>query len=502
MADGSTVKTTSITTFTTQLDTKETDEFPEKGKIKKEIFTKEMADEPSASIPEEKDVYKTMTAKEKSEAFVEQRMKSDIFSQELSSSAEDQSPEHKVITPKETGAPVSLQAKTAEHPLTSPIRVPEESVQEIVWEVSQERSETVLSETVEDIPSHQPIESHQVKEIPREEQKKPAKPRRKSSGATEGRLSEEEARKLAIEIVEEVKMEAVKRSPIAPPAEEFGERDGAAKPPFPRPSPESAFTEETTTKIEKYIQEQLGDDVDEKQLKLIESVTARKTEMLHRKMIGSEYQHSMEITDEDLRSSGAELSPIEHQMERLRQMTEEDDTQRYAREPSEADESESSIIIHETADDVMSSEYDQANQMITKTLDALKTAELGKVERPIDTIKEVPETTVLTAVTETRDVTVAEKTDFAKLTKQEVQETARQLVKEVTEKAQESEAVRQASLTAAELRQGSGSREHSRTPSPKPGSRKGSWMDDEDLRREFRRDYEDKKKNVQRGNDI
>lgn len=175
-------------------------------------------------------------------------------------------------------------------------------------------------------------------------------------------------------------------------------------------------------------------------------------------------------------------------------MTEEDDTQRYAREPSEADESESSIIIHETADDVMSSEYDQANQMITKTLDALKTAELGKVERPIDTIKEVPETTVLTAVTETRDVTVAEKTDFAKLTKQEVQETARQLVKEVTEKAQESEAVRQASLTAAELRQGSGSREHSRTPSPKPGSRKGSWMDDEDLRREFRRDYEDKKK--------
>ncbi|XP_069990945.1 ankyrin-2 isoform X46 [Penaeus vannamei] len=494
MADGSTVKTTSITTFTTQLDTKETDEFPEKGKIKKEIFTKEMADEPSASIPEEKDVYKTMTAKEKSEAFVEQRMKSDIFSQELSSSAEDQSPEHKVITPKETGAPVSLQAKTAEHPLTSPIRVPEESVQEIVWEVSQERSETVLSETVEDIPSHQPIESHQVKEIPREEQKKPAKPRRKSSGATEGRLSEEEARKLAIEIVEEVKMEAVKRSPIAPPAEEFGERDGAAKPPFPRPSPESAFTEETTTKIEKYIQEQLGDDVDEKQLKLIESVTARKTEMLHRKMIGSEYQHSMEITDEDLRSSGAELSPIEHQMERLRQMTEEDDTQRYAREPSEADESESSIIIHETADDVMSSEYDQANQMITKTLDALKTAELGKVERPIDTIKEVPETTVLTAVTETRDVTVAEKTDFAKLTKQEVQETARQLVKEVTEKAQESEAVRQASLTAAELRQGSGSREHSRTPSPKPGSRKGSWMDDEDLRREFRRDYEDKKK--------
>ncbi|XP_063603636.1 ankyrin-2-like [Penaeus indicus] len=494
MADGSTVKTTSITTFTTQLDTKETDEFPEKTKVKQEVFTKEMTDETSASIPEEKDAYKTMTAKEKSEAFVEQRMKSDIFSQELSSSAEDQSPEHKVITPKETGAPVSLQAKTAEHPLTSPIRVPEESVQEIVWEVSQERSETVLSETVEDIPSHQPIESHQVKEIPREEQKKPAKPQRKSSSSTEGRLSEEEARKLAIEIVEEVKMEAVKRSPIAPPAEEFGESEGAAKPPFPRPSPESAFTEETTTKIEKYIQEQLGDDVDEKQLKLIESVTARKTEMLHKKMIGSEYQHSMEITDEDLRSSGAELSPIEHQMERLRQMTEEDDTQRYAREPSEADESESSIIIHETADDVMSSEYDQANQMITKTLDALKTAELGKVERPIDTIKEVPETTVLTAVTETRDVAVAEKTDFAKLTKLEVQETARQLVKEVTEKAQESEAVRQASLTAAELRQGSGSREHSRTPSPKPGSRKGSWMDDEDLRREFRRDYEDKKK--------
>merc|ERR1711915_399825 len=158
-------------------------------------------------------------------------------------------------------------------------------------------------------------------------------------------------------------------------------------------------------------------------------------------------------------------------MERLRQMTEEDDNQRYPREPSEADESESSMIIHDSVDDV-SSEYDQANQMITKTLDALKGTDITK-PKSIDTIEEIPEE---------REISPLDGKGITEISKTEVKETARQLVKEVTEKAQESEAVKQASLAAAELTKGApGSLEHSRTPSPKPGSRKGSWMDDEEL---------------------
>ncbi|XP_069942405.1 ankyrin-2 isoform X18 [Cherax quadricarinatus] len=506
MADGSTIKTTSITTFTTQLDTKETINLDKQSKARTEVFAKEIVEEPAETLPEEAHIYSTKTAKEKSEAFVEQRMKSDIFSQELSSSAEDQSPEHKVITPKDTKAPVSLKAQVITQPLTSPILVPEENVQEIVWEAFQEQSETVMSETVQDIPHQQPIKSHYVKDISVDDHKKMQKIRRKSSGGSaKTKLSEDEARKLAIEIVEEVKTEAVKRSPLATPSLSMNEFsvelqddvcDGSAQPSLPRPIPESAFTEETTTKIEKYIQEQLQDDIDEKQLKLIESVTARKTEMLHKKLVGSEYQQSMEITDEDLRSSGAELSPIEHQMERLRQMTEEDDIQRFPREPSEADESESSMIIHETVDDIISSEYDQANQMISKTLDALKTADINRTERAIETIKEVPEKIIGTAVL-VKDTEFSDTKGLIKLSQSEVTETARQLVKEVTEKAKESEAVKQASL-ATELREASGSWEQSKTPSPKsgskPSSRKGSWMDDDELRREFRRDYEDKKK--------
>ncbi|XP_042242858.1 ankyrin-2-like isoform X22 [Homarus americanus] len=504
MSDGSTVKTTSITTFTTQLDSKEHDDLGDLSKTKTKIFAEQVAEEPTESLPEEKHIYSTKTAKEKSEAFFEQRMKSDIFSQELSSSAEDQSPERKVLTPKDTKAPVSLQAQVVAQPLTSPILVPKETVEDIVWEVSQERSETIMSETVQDIPLQQPVESHHVKDISVDGHKKmektPAKP---STASTKAKLSEEEARKLAIEIVEEVKAEAVKRSPLVTPSQTVKDfsaalQDEGAQAPLPKPVPESAFTEETTTKIGKYIQEQLGDDLDEKQLKLIESVTARKTEILQKKMVGREYQQSMEITDEDLRSSGAELSPIEHQMERLRQMTEEEDIQRFPREPSEADESESSIIIHETVDDIISSEYDQANQMISKTLDALKTADINKTERSIETIREVPETVVSTAKVEVkRDIDFSDTKELIKLSQSEVKETARQLVKEVTEKAKESEAVKQASL-ATELRQATGIQEQSRTPSPKsgskPGSRKGSWMDDEELRREFRRDYEDKKK--------
>merc|ERR1711915_353328 len=323
---------------------------------------------------------------------------------------------------------------------------------------------------VQDIPSHEPITRHSVKDIVNTDKEVVGKVQ----------LNEEEARKLAIEIVEEVKSEARKRSPLVTPSQSM---QGIRDTDLPKPSPKSEFTNETSSKIEKYIQEKLSEEVDENALRLIESVAAKKSEILQKKLQGKQFQISMDITDEDLRCSGAELSPVEHHMERLRQMTEEENS-RYPREPSEADESEGSMIINDTLeDDGASYEYNKATQMINKTLDAVKATDLknsGKKSENRTKIDVISEEEVL---------------EKRNLNNSEVTETARKIVKEVTEKAQESEAVKLASLGTKEQREqrGSGSHEHSRTPSPH-SSRKGSWMDDEELRREFRRDYEDKKK--------
>merc|ERR1711874_595861 len=175
-------------------------------------------------------------------------------------------------------------------------------------------------------------------------------------------------------------------------------------------------------------------------------------------------------------------SPVEHHMERLRQMT-EDEHSRYPREPSEADESEGSMIIHETLeDDDVSYEYNKATQMIDKTLDAVKLTDLANSGKRTEHRSKI-------------DVIAEEAPEQIHLSDSEVTKTARQLVKEVTEKAQGSEAVKLASLDTKEQREqrSSGCLEHSRTPSPH-SSRKGSWMDDEELRREFRKDYDIRKK--------
>ncbi|CAL4058757.1 unnamed protein product, partial [Meganyctiphanes norvegica] len=410
MADGSTVKSTSITTFTTQLD--KTD-------------SEELSDD---SIPKEE--------------------------------------KYSIESLKDS----SLEIKPISQPLTSPIKVPEEKVQDVVWEVSQERSDEVVSETVQDIPSHEHITHHSVKDVSNKSE----------DVVKKVQLSEEEARKLAIEIVEEVKTEAIKRSPLVTPSQSM---KGFKDIDLPTPGPKSAFTIETSSKIEKYIQEKLSEEVDENALRLIESVTAKKSEILQKKLQGKQFQISVDITDEDLRCSAAELSPVEHHMERLRQMT-EDENFRYPREPSEADESEGSMIINETLeDDDVSYEYNQATQMINKTLDAVKASDLTNSGQKTETRSKIG------IITEEK---VPEQIN---LSNSEVTETARQIVKEITEKAQESEAVKLASLDTIEQREqrGSSSHEHSRTPSPH-SSRKGSWMDDEELRREFRRDYEDKKK--------
>ena len=417
MADGSTVKTTSITTFTTQLNT--TGEIPdEDNRIRSEIFSSELDDDTLESAPEEKNVYSSSDSK--SEEFVKDRMKSDIFKQELSSLTDECSPEHKVLGVTESSSK-SINVASVSKTISSPVHVPEEKIQDVVWETSQQLPDELESETVEEIPGDIIDKSQTNKKEP------PTKPQRKTSHETvKIKLSEEEARSIALDIVEEVKNEALKRSPITTPLTEEKKLD------FSKHT-DSAFTLETSTKIDKYIKEQIGNDMsDENQIKLLEKVAARKTEILKKQLAGGSYQISMEITDEDLRSSGAELSPIEHQMERLRQMNEDDDGfKSSAREPSEADESESSIIIHDI-DETFTTEYDQANEMFNKTLSNVSNIDI-KGERVIDTIAE--------EIDEVNESTV-ESQHKKSICREEAEETAKQLVKEVTEKAQESEKIK------------------------------------------------------------
>ncbi|KAF2357519.1 hypothetical protein FHG87_011724 [Trinorchestia longiramus] len=348
LADGSKVKSTSITTFTTQLD-----------EIKKEVPTNFGSQLARAE------------SQERQMSMLEQRVKSDIFQEEISSPADELSPERKILTPK-SSLPIDSQKSLPA--LSSPIHVPEESVHEIVWEVSQERSEIPDSETVDYIPD-QYLSEGIVSGTDDQYSS--------SITSTVIRLSEEEARRIAIEIVEEVKSEALKRSPTVTPGRDnfIAKRSSTLQ----SESAESSFSEDTAQKIDKFIQEQLGEQPDETQKALIESIASRKAEMLQQKL--STFQHSLEITDEDLRSSAAELSPVEHHMERLKQMAEDDDTMRSIKDPSEADESEGSMIIHDSLDDSFTNEYDQANQMISKTLDTIQVINL-KGERTIPTISE------------------------------------------------------------------------------------------------------------------
>ena len=353
LADGSKVKSTSITTFTTQLDT----------------HSDEDETDPNKKLSRAE-------SQERQQSVIEQRVKSDIFKEEICFPSDNLSPEHKILSPKEEDTLLVYQ-KNYVPSLSSPIHVPEENIQEIVWEVSQERSEIPESETVEDIPDQDL--SERILEIEDED----IDTQFDSTAKTVIKLSEEDARKIALEIVEQVKSEAFKRSPNATPSKDASivKRSSVLL----SDSAESSFSEETTQQIDKFIQEQLGSQIDDDHRALIESVASRKKEILQQKL--SAYQQSVEITDEDLRSSGAELSPIEHHMERLRQMTEDDDTLRSVKEPSEADESEGSMIIHESLDDPISNQYDQATQMISKTLDTIQSVNL-KSERIISTISE------------------------------------------------------------------------------------------------------------------
>lgn len=187
-----------------------------------------------------------------------------------------------------------------EHPLYQP----EEHIHDTVWEVPvQEQPESVAEEIVQEIP----IEKQVIVEKDEDE--------KDESGETPVKISEEEARTIAEEIVESIEAEVAKRSDLIA---------DTGFPPVPPP-------EMAESQVTDYLRQLAGkEELEPREVQLIESVLARKHREEMKKLSRTDTTtSSMEITDEDLRSSGVEtdLSPLDSQGGRMQERTLSDDTQ-------------------------------------------------------------------------------------------------------------------------------------------------------------------------------
>lgn len=187
-----------------------------------------------------------------------------------------------------------------EHPLYRP----EEHIHDTVWEVPvQEQTESVDEEIVLEIP----IDKQVIVENDEDEEDE--------SGETPVKITEEEARIIAEEVMDSIEAEVAKRSELIV--------DNAS---LPVPPPETAESQVTD-----YLR-QLADkeELEPREVQLIESVLARKHREEMKKLTRTDTTtSSMEITDEDLRSSGVEtdLSPLDSQAGRMQERTLSEDTQ-------------------------------------------------------------------------------------------------------------------------------------------------------------------------------
>lgn len=187
-----------------------------------------------------------------------------------------------------------------EHPLYQP----QEHIHDIVWEVPiQEQPESVLKEIVQDIP----IEKQVIVEKDEDE--------KDESSERSLKISEEEARIIAEEVVESIEAEVAKRGDLIA---------DTVSPPVPPP-------EAAESQVTEYLRQLASkEELEPREVQLIESVLARKTREEMKKLSRTDTgTSSMEITDEDLRSSGVEtdLSPLDSQAGRMQERTLSDDTQ-------------------------------------------------------------------------------------------------------------------------------------------------------------------------------
>ena len=178
-----------------------------------------------------------------------------------------------------------------EHPLYQP----EEHIHDTVWEVPvQEPSESVAVETVQDIP----LEKKIIDEKDEDENV--------AISETQLKMSEEEARIIAEEVVDSIEAEVARRSDLIL---------DTASPPVPPP-------ETAESQVTEYLRQLAGkEELEPREVQLIESVLASKHREEMKKLARTDTTtSSMEITDEDLRSSGVEtdLSPLDSQAGRTK----------------------------------------------------------------------------------------------------------------------------------------------------------------------------------------
>ena len=178
-----------------------------------------------------------------------------------------------------------------EHPLYQP----EEHIHDTIWEVPvQEQSESVAEETVQEIA----LEKQIVVEKDEDENV--------AISEAQLKISEEEARIIAEEVVDSIEAEVAKRSDLIL---------DTASPPVPPP-------ETAESQVTEYLRQLAGkEELEPREVQLIESVLASKHREEMKKLARTDTTtSSMEITDEDLRSSGVEtdLSPLDSQAGRTK----------------------------------------------------------------------------------------------------------------------------------------------------------------------------------------
>lgn len=213
--------------------------------------------------------------------------------------------------------------KVVDKPLSSPINQPKEHIPDTVWEVVQSQPSHEIEESVSEIP----IEKHVVIEKGDEfsesakddsdlgseihQDHSETSERRSEHGEVEKLILEslyhqkihpDEARKIAAELIDDIETEIERRNMGLSDTHEI-------EPPAPHP-------EVAKNQISEYLR-QLAEckGLDEREVQLVESVLARKHSEISRLSRRDTQTSSMEITDEDLKYSGAEcdLSPYESQ---------------------------------------------------------------------------------------------------------------------------------------------------------------------------------------------
>ncbi|GAB6028396.1 hypothetical protein CHUAL_002561 [Chamberlinius hualienensis] len=264
--------------------------------IRSEIFTSELEEAIESQQPETKTVFlnEQSTMDEKTEQYVAQRMKSDIFSEELDHNLDDLSPEQKDLPrfPPTTLFTSPYDTETLEKHGQPTKSAKESPAEPVLWEVSvQEQVLSETSETAEEIPARKQVIferdediSDQINDGEDESEPDTANIEDVEKNAKESSLSAAEARIIAQGIVDEIKTEVAKRPPLRHIPSEISEEDLVEH--F-EGSPDHSIHVQVSHSIEE-------PEVDKHKITITET-------------------SSVDISDEELRTSSDELSPVDQQ---------------------------------------------------------------------------------------------------------------------------------------------------------------------------------------------